>query len=418
MTGSNIFDDGLAVFAKNEVENRNYTPKNNFTLPRKTERSVWEQTSGQWRQSNELQFAERNVAVPRLDSSISVLRSVTMLEESPKRENKPGLGSWFSNPAAALNNIHDSLMTQDTSEHAKYPTKKTHTATSATTTPSIGIGGRFGNFFNKGKPSPIPPIDDDILGLSLHMALSASDVRDASIKAPQAFNNIKTTAEELLTKAQDGYRARTTELQHLQHEVSARNDEHEEALTRAEHLKLQLEGMAQRVSEYDAQMETLRAELKAEREAWEAQRQAWKASIAEEKPLFPPRRTDTNSRDSLPSSVSALDDDRFALSRNSSTTSSERSSLPVFFQEPDECTSILPSRLRTTIAPNSPYQKVFGKVQKSAVAYSNHSGESEAVARETIRVLRSENTLLKERIASLEAAVDGALDLVAGLSLR
>lgn len=371
---SPTFADSLAIFSRNEAQTASYTTRKREVPPQK------QYLGAEARQSNH-NFGARS---PRLLSELPVIDESSQLDRKSSIKQPDSTSFW---------------------------------------TPSTSISGRFGSLLNRVKQSsPASPTKDDVLDLSISSALCSSDIQELGSKAPQALKNIQTAAEMVLHKAQEGYRARTNEVHDLHQEISKQSDRHEEATMRSEHLKFQLEGMAQRVAEYDAQMESLRVELQTEREAWEMQRQAWKASLADDNVLSTPRNyrdwSDTSS-----TAGSVMDDDvsvvgsTYTAKPNVSPmrSASVKSSLYLELKGSSETTAIKPKMTLNT--PSSLHQR-YERLDTMPASCTNCQYQRKAVDVENVRSLRSENSILRERIASLEAAVDGALELVAGLGLR
>lgn len=85
--------------------------------------------------------------------------------------------------------------------------------------------------------------------------------------SPAAFKNLETNATVALRRMRDAYRQRTVAYRDLEDEKSVCDEELEEAETRAQHLKMQLEGMARRAADQQREMQLLMDELSAEKKA-------------------------------------------------------------------------------------------------------------------------------------------------------
>ena len=90
---------------------------------------------------------------------------------------------------------------------------------------------------------------------------------DRDAFSPAAYKNLENNAQNALRRMQAAYRQRVTVHRELQAEKSVRDEELEEAETRAQHLKMQLEGMARRVADQQQEMQLLMDELAAEKKA-------------------------------------------------------------------------------------------------------------------------------------------------------
>lgn len=116
--------------------------------------------------------------------------------------------------------------------------------------------------------SPATSMDDEILNLNIEAALFPSgSPTDRDVFSPAAFKNLQANATGLLLRMQNAYRQRVVTLGDLTAENGARNEELEEAETRAHHLKMQLEGMARKAADQEREMKALMDELAAEKKA-------------------------------------------------------------------------------------------------------------------------------------------------------
>ncbi|SMR57315.1 unnamed protein product [Zymoseptoria tritici ST99CH_1A5] len=89
--------------------------------------------------------------------------------------------------------------------------------------------------------SPQAPKRDEFATMNISSALFPSGPADPL--DPQSFNDLLLTATALLTSFQEAYRGKCEALAALQPELEVQKEEVEEANTRSEHLKLQLEGI-------------------------------------------------------------------------------------------------------------------------------------------------------------------------------
>ncbi|KAK1075384.1 hypothetical protein LTR74_000346 [Friedmanniomyces endolithicus] len=102
------------------------------------------------------------------------------------------------------------------------------------------------------RPSPTPPPPpqrptDDLLTLNLHTALFPTGPADPL--SPHAYNDLLLNATGLLQRLQAAYREKVEYIAAVRPEIEAQREEVEEAETRAEHLRLQLEAMGRVVGE-------------------------------------------------------------------------------------------------------------------------------------------------------------------------
>lgn len=109
---------------------------------------------------------------------------------------------------------------------------------------------------------------DDLYHLDLEDALfPAGHPSERDAFSPSAFKNLEVNATGALRRMQIAYRQRSVALRDMTAEKSVRDEEFEEVETRAQHLKMQLEGMARRAADQQREMEILMEELAAEKKA-------------------------------------------------------------------------------------------------------------------------------------------------------
>ncbi|KAF2866595.1 hypothetical protein BDV95DRAFT_504801 [Massariosphaeria phaeospora] len=130
--------------------------------------------------------------------------------------------------------------------------------------------------------SPSPPTyhnpSDELLKLNISTSLFPHGPVDPL--DPTSFHDLLSNAESLLSRYQSSYRKLSSSLVDAEAEQSAQDDELDEAETRVRHLKMQLEAMAARASEQDAQMQQMMEELTFERRARQEEEAARKRSLA------------------------------------------------------------------------------------------------------------------------------------------
>jgi hypothetical protein len=372
-------------------------------------------------------------------------------------KNPNGLSGWFNGTSEP---ISVGVPVDELVE--KQPTKATSAPLS-----------RFA-FFSKA-PAPqqaqIPSeLCDDLLTLDIRSALFPTGDQDPF--SPSAFKNLLINAERLLNKMQASYKLRTISLHELQTEKEAQADELEEAETRAKHLKLQLEDMAQRVMSHDEEMKKVLGELVKERQARAEEKEAREKSISLIKfhavpaseassahsedldvDTFQRRRPWRSSDGTMHSDMSFESDDDsgaadsvFSRSMSPSVASVSEAGTPVVGQATfAKVVNVGPTSPRNSaterpkpVQRRSTFQKILNGISPTAAEEETQSkkeaeedelgmaaegcrncrGGNASVAWDTVGLLRAENKGLKERMADLEHAVEGALDLVNGHILR
>ncbi|KAL2156400.1 hypothetical protein VTH82DRAFT_1145 [Thermothelomyces myriococcoides] len=325
--------------------------------------------------------------------------------------------------------------------------------------------------------------EDELCTLDIEAALFPSSPSPSSPSSgardpfsPSAFKNLHMNAVGLLTRMQAAYRSQATALRDLQAERAAERDELEEAVTRAAHLKMQLEDMSRKAAEREAAVRELAGELERERKA---------RSRAEAELTAAAVQSKMSEGEGTPSMVSedlGVEEDRRRrrrrrLKRNSggergeeeeeeegsSTTDDEIDSAesesvfsrcrspPLTLQSPLQTQappmgaldgasaprvaatggfgtpgsknaggsgSLNSTPKQRTGQPMGAFQKILRGFSGDAAGCSNCKGQDASVAWDTVSLLRDENRHLKNRIGELEHAVEGALDLVNGVGLK
>ncbi|KAM7223825.1 hypothetical protein V8F06_000841 [Rhypophila decipiens] len=360
------------------------------------------------------------------------------------------------------------------------PTRSNRSTSNATITSTAA--SRFMSVisrFNQGNnnTSSAVRLDDELCDLDIEAALfpPMSPLSDRDTFSPAAFKNFQINAVGLLNRFQNAYRERTVTVREMQAERSAQADEMEEAETRAQHLKMQLEGMARKAQEQESVMKQLMEELAAERRARANEQRRFVALMAGDKsPVV------MSEGGSMVSEDLGVDEDRLRLRMqkkdwrvsNGSMMSLGNGLVDETDEESAESESVF-SRCRSPplLSPlgNEVYSSNYGgsgtlieharnasslsaassikqqqHVQQQQKAAGGNggvstlakiirgiSGENEepvsecencqgqdaSVAWDTVSLLRDENRHLKNRVGQLEVAVEGALDLVNGIGL-
>ncbi|CAK4030999.1 Hypothetical predicted protein [Lecanosticta acicola] len=126
--------------------------------------------------------------------------------------------------------------------------RKTSTHISAPTPATKG--GKL-SWFNRKQTQPAPASDDttkdEILTMNLNTSLFPHGPADPL--SPQAFNDLLLNATNLLHRMQTAYKEKMDYIASIQPEIDAQKEEVEEARTRSEHLKLQLEDIGRQHQE-------------------------------------------------------------------------------------------------------------------------------------------------------------------------
>ncbi|KAK3333130.1 hypothetical protein B0T19DRAFT_117537 [Cercophora scortea] len=319
-------------------------------------------------------------------------------------------------------------------------------------------------------PAPSSPmLDDELCNLDIEAALfpPMSPLSDRDAFSPAAFKNLQSNAVGLLTKMQSAYRERVVALRELEAERSAHRDEIEEAETRAQHLKMQLEGMSRKAQEHEQAMRQLMEELAAEKKLRAEERLAAggdKAStvmsegsmVSEDLGVDEEhrRRKWRKSGSTVKSELTGFDTDEESAESESVFSRCRSPTIPVHsafdgvgggnpasidgaapsphLPRNNSSSLAVPSSSSSSSSSNSKprgagqpqmsaLQKIIrgisGEAEESPNGCANCKGQDASVAWDTVSLLRDENKHLKHRVGSLEIAVEGALDLVNGIGL-
>ncbi|PNY29941.1 Uncharacterized protein TCAP_00147 [Tolypocladium capitatum] len=300
--------------------------------------------------------------------------------------------------------------------------------------------------------SPVTvPQDDQLINLDIEAALFPSGTpAEGDAFSPAAFKNLHMNAVGVLRKFQAAYQERTVAFHELKAEQEAQDDEKIEAATRTQHLKMQLEGMAQKAAENEAIMQALMEELNKEKKLRTEERQARERTCIssnmstvsedlgaeEDQRRRDRRRSGETSKSDLSSDTDEESiEDASVFSRSRSPTFAASISevslmetMPPPPPHPTKPTLLVPPRAARQSQPQlSAFQKLFKGISTEAPkeddtrgAYScrNCQGQDASVAWDTASLLRDENRGLKQRVGELETAVEEALDVVIGFGLQ
>ena len=412
-------------------------------------------------------------------------------------KQRGGLSSWFSGSSAPISlgipvteletpspfngSPADASPQQESAKLRKKPNLSSVESTGSnsnmpTKAPS-SAASRFNFFSPKTPPKQMIQLpqrmieDDDLLSLDIHAALLPFPPPSQDALSPSAFNDLLMNAEGLLLRLQTAYKLRSLSLHELGAEMEAQDDELDEAETRAQCLKSQLEEMSDRVAEQDKVVEDLVEQLATEKQARTEEKLAHERSIAlitrersasevadDQGPFGKrlhhqrPRRW----RESGGSASTECDSDAELASPTDSVFSRSRSPAPTITsmlssatctsadttpeilqasfarvvslqQQPGSTSPQQHQRASPVVVSQSPqpqrkpgstaFQKILHGISATTTSAGceNCRGGDAGVAWDTVGLLRAENRGLKERVGSLEGAVETALDLCSGI---
>ncbi|KAI1431944.1 hypothetical protein GGR50DRAFT_33423 [Xylaria sp. CBS 124048] len=286
-----------------------------------------------------------------------------------------------------------------------------------------------------------------------------------------AYKSLQTNATSLLHQMQDAYRRQAATMREMQAEQEAQREETEEMELRSTSYKSQLERMAATAAQQEEAMQKLVAELRAERRARLEERVGRERDkimmmcppVAEEGSLSPPpgcedilcggsgsssvdgdvRKRWRTSNSTFKSELSVdTDGDGDDSAESESIFSRSRSPTAMTCVTENESLDVPSAGHHLRVAVQMP-KPVAAKPQLTAfqrlvkgmsatkeesggaggaglatgAACRNCRGQDASVAWDTVSLLRDENIALKQRVAHLEDAVEGALDVVNGIKI-
>lgn len=366
-------------------------------------------------------------------------------------DKKSGLSGWFSGSSAPVvfgipiseqDTVPSTLAKMSTPTRESSPDRVPAKLQKRPTMASPTSSSRFSLFTSKSSKSESVRVsaglDDEFLSLDLDAALFPSGREPCS---PAAYNRILENAESLFLRMQTAYKLRTVALSEALEEKTAQEEELDEAETRAEHLKLQLEDMASKAAEKDAMIEALKSELEQERNLRKERERSIVMVKAEDEDLgisnAPSRGDWRKSRASMDTDVDAETETESLRAESifSSPAVSSRSCAsptPTFDSTHEICQAsygkvvgvpvpkgVGLDKPKPTSQPSA-FQRILkgissGAAETEAEGCSNCRGQNASVAWDTVGLLKAENRSLKEQVQELEAAVEGALDVCMGV---
>ncbi|OAP56936.1 hypothetical protein AYL99_09048 [Fonsecaea erecta] len=329
--------------------------------------------------------------------------------QSPTKKRPGGLASWFEGSSEPVNitlvpsprkEKLDPLREVSATEEAstmspdsvdgnltRRPEKRP-----ALTGPTVSTMSKFNNIFRRSTVTLNTPEDpDELVQLDIDEALFPSG--HPGEFSPAAFKNLQLNAEGTIRRFQQAYKEQRQSLRSATSTKNVQADELEAAQTRNEHLKLQLQEMAERAAEQEKLIADLRAQLSAQL-SFESP-QASVRMVAQD--IDPKRRPKYRRYRSSDVSTSG-----------ESEAGSEVSSVVSVFSEalsaaPSQATSIASPVLKSTSLARDDCPRCHGLRPSDAW--------------DVVGMMKEESAALKHRIAELESAQDDALDFLSGLRL-
>ncbi|KAL2856253.1 hypothetical protein BJX68DRAFT_204885 [Aspergillus pseudodeflectus] len=290
------------------------------------------------------------------------------------------------------------------------------------------------------------PAEDELLNLDVGAALFPPGSNDLGHQ--EAFDSLRHNAENVIRRLQAAYKERTFALHEVLNEKTEKQEELEETRTRIGHLKIQLDGMAEKVLRQEKAMKAMAEELEQERQLRHREEEARRRSVMLVKPSAddesisdisielqaPKWSLKRASNGTLPSDSGFESGDESLAESVFSRREGLDSPASTIAPSPNTSLIALPIPPSATLQPiqNEPKapapparQSTYDKVMKgltssgitSAWAGSNSKcrichGVPSAEAWSVMGVLKEENKGLKSRLGELEMVIDDCLSLV------
>ncbi|KAL5047603.1 hypothetical protein BDW71DRAFT_179589 [Aspergillus fruticulosus] len=290
------------------------------------------------------------------------------------------------------------------------------------------------------------PADDEFLNLDIGAALFPPNSHNLSDQ--EAFDALRENAENVIQQLQAAYKQRTFALHEVLGEKTEKQEELEETKTRIGHLKIQLDGMAERVLRQDKAMKAMAEELEQERQLRRKEEEARRRvmlvkSSADDESVSdiaielqaPKWNLKRQSNSTIPSDSGFESGDESQAESVFSRREGLESPPSTTTASPDVSQTTLPSPLSATVqasqreskplpAPpvrESAYNRVMKGLASSGItsAWTGNSskcrtcyGVPSSEAWNVMGVLKEENKGLKIRLGELEMVIDDCLSLI------
>ncbi|KAL3463986.1 hypothetical protein BJX64DRAFT_108649 [Aspergillus heterothallicus] len=290
------------------------------------------------------------------------------------------------------------------------------------------------------------PAEDEFLNLDIGAALFPSGSN--GLDDQEAFDSLRNNAENVLRRLQAAYKQRTFALHEVLNEKTEKQEELEETKTRIGHLKIQLDGMAEKVLRQEKAMKAMAEELEQERQLRQREEDARRRSVmlvkssADDESISdisielqaPKWSLKRASNGTLPSDSGFESGDeslaesvysrREGLESPASTIAPSSNISQIALPTPPSATlHPIQKELKAPTPPvrQSTYDKVMKGLTSSGITSAwagNNSkcrichGVPSAEAWSVMGVLKEENKGLKSRLGELEMVIDDCLSLV------
>ncbi|KAI4743306.1 hypothetical protein E4T50_06286 [Aureobasidium sp. EXF-12298] len=248
--------------------------------------------------------------------------------------------------------------------------------------------------------SPLPTQAESTVGMDILTPATSLlfPVGLPSDKTPATFDELLHNAEFLINRLQTAYKEQSSALQAARAEREAQTEETEEASTRAQHLKLQLENLAAVSAEQAATNRALAEELAAEKQRRHEDREHYER-LARQNDLTP--RRNRHSDGSSMHSDSGFE---------SEADTAESCSRPLTPTSPNPNNYTLHDNRWSSAM--QPIKEVVRPVSRDSTT-ARIPGRTCEIDAGVYMFMRDEKVRLERRVQELEGVLDGCLDLIA-----
>ncbi|THY31804.1 hypothetical protein D6D01_02811 [Aureobasidium pullulans] len=326
-------------------------------------------------------------------------------EQSGSSRSPPRKGPSFTD---IFTPRHSSLAPSEPEEESEYimSYKSSFTAGSGRIPqpqpPAPKPSSRSFSWFGSTKTAPVSPptqaegtVGMDLLNPATSLLFP---VGLPSEKTPASFDELLTNAEFLINRLQTAYKEQASALQAARAEREAQSEETEEATTRAQHLKLQLENLAAQSTEQAATNRALAEELAAEKQRRHEDREHYERMA---------RQNDLTPRRNRHSGASSLHSDSGFESEADTAESCSRPLTPTS-PHPHNYALTNNERWGTVMEPIKEVRPVSRDSTTARIP-----GRTCEIDAAVWIFMRDEKTRLERRVQELEGVLDGCLDLIA-----
>ncbi|KAE8350936.1 hypothetical protein BDV28DRAFT_138158 [Aspergillus coremiiformis] len=400
-------------------------------------------------------FADQSKTVEDLDKTPSAENPTRRkLEEGAKL-----LTGWFQGKPEPVNvevvsqSESTGTPTMDAREFYGSPRVPTSRAQKRMTAPSplkqVTSSNPFSFFGLKRQETRLElpePADDELLNLDIAAALFPT--ASTNLSEQEALDTLRSNAENVIKRLQAAYKQRTFALHEALADKSEKQEELEETRTRVGSLKIQLDGMVEKVDQQEKAMSVMAEELEQERQLRRREDEARLRSIrlirsSDDESisdlgadLQTPKRSMKRASNATYASDSGFDSGDESLAESifsrreglesptSTVAPSPRISqvtLPaqVTFPAPVS-TPLKEKESKSHSQASTPRQSAYDRVIKGiASSWMNNSkcgichGVPSSEAWSVLGILKEENKGLKERLGELEMVIDDCLCMIA-----